>query len=146
MNIIEKQHNYYFQVLGNKISSSTQIYVNTVNSRSYDLGSYNKTLIIVHEFLYKHDYMMYLIDKIVKSNTRVIVFDLTGHNSVSEIYKTMSVPNDSSFNIPNDYKINSKFLSKTENHYDFINFKDISFLKLILNDYNLTWRPNQWPP
>lgn len=159
MNIIDKQHYYFFNNIN--ISSNARIYVNTINSRSYDLGSYDKTLIIVHEFMYKYDYMMSLIDKIVKSNTRVIAFDLTGHNCTSEIYKKFGLPigpgnfrsglcfdhpesnvelENSTYQdikIPNDYKMNSKFLSKKQNHYDFVDFEGISILKKILGDYGL---------
>ncbi len=152
MNITDKQHNYHFQTL-NEINSTARIYVNTINSRSYDLGSYDKTLIIVHEFMYKHDYMMNLINEIVKLNTRVIVFDLTGHNCVSESYKqTLLKMSDSDVNnsidsisyiIPNDYKINSKFQSKVQNYYDFINFDNISFLTKILDDYGFIGNKNE---
>jgi len=165
MNIIEKEHNYYFYNYNVISTSSANIFVNTINSKSYDLGTYNKTLIIVHDFMYKHDYMFSLINEIIKSNTRVIVFDLTGHNCVSELYKKRLVNvsdagilTSNSFsadvnsideiveliNVNKNYRLDTKFFtSAKQNYYDFVKFNDISLLSKILYDYDLSWNHNE---
>lgn len=155
MNIIKRTHKYYFFDETLSITTTTRVFCNLIYSTSYDLGQYDKTLIIVHEFLYKQDYMMNLIHNLVKNNTRVIVFDLTGHNSVSNVYRTTIVKNSSSdasafssegaglsdgttiFELDNDFITNNKYKNSVQEYYDFSTFDGLSFLSTILNDYGL---------
>lgn len=142
MNIIKKSHNYVFYRDGviNTIGKLgiKNIYANKIYSTSYDNGEYNKTIIITHEFMYKQDYMLKLVNNLVKNNCRVILYDLTGHNTCSSTYKNFPVPSKdtNTFTLTEDFLSSDNYQNYDYDHYDF-NGDGLSFLSTILIDYNL---------
>jgi esterase/lipase len=100
---------------------------------------------------------MNLIHNLIKNKLRVIVFDLTGHNCVSNIYRKTLVKNNSSsiisiggttggndipeentiFELDDNFFINDKYENSIQEYYDFNTIDGSCFLSTILNDYGL---------
>jgi len=149
MIINTKKHLYQCHGTNISISNTVTTYLNYFYSTEFKLDdSYNKTIIIVYDFGYKHDYMMNLINELVNNNSRVITFDLVGHNTASNIYRKISyqdggsflgtgTSNADQFEIDiNNFILNDKYKNSSQEYYDFLN-NDFSNLLSVINDYKL---------
>lgn len=151
--MIINSRNHLYKCYGQSqldINDRTTLFANYFYSTEFKLNDfYNKTIIIIYDFGYKHDYMMKLINELVNDNSRVITFDLIGHNTMSNIYRKISYDvagigsyfsqtNESwdEFQLNNDFILNSKYKNSTQEYYDFITY-EYSNLTTIINDYKL---------
>jgi alpha-beta hydrolase superfamily lysophospholipase len=137
MIINSKKHPYYFFMP--QINNDVEILLNNFYSYEFKLNdSYNKTIIIVNDFGYKYDYMMNIINEFVNDNSRVITFDLIGHNFSTNLYKKSKASKNNIYNTFVD-KIKDinliEEISKQE-YYDFLN-NNFCNLTTVINDYNL---------
>lgn len=150
MIINNKKHLYQCYGYQSSLSNTTTTYFNYFYSTEFKLNdSYDKTIIIVYDFGYKHDYMMNLINELLNDNSRVITFDLVGHNTASNIYRKISYQDSSStmfgannasdggFQLDDNFIVNEKYKNSSQEYYDFLN-NEFSNLNLLINDYKLT--------
>jgi len=132
------------------VNNKTTLFANYFYSNEFKLNDlYDKTVIIICDFGYKHDYMMTLINELVNDNSRVITLDLVGHNTMSNFYRKITYDvagigsyfseenkNWDEFQLKDDFIINDKYKNSSQEYYDFLN-NDFSNLMYVINDYKL---------